>query len=299
MQEIKNKVKLGTVQFYISHTCNLGCDNCLSYNNFLIKGHDKFSDYSTDAVEWSRLVDPNDMSIIGGEPLSNPDVNNWVVGVRDLFPNCKDFKVCTNGTMIMKHVSNILNWWDKNVILEVHAHTVDHFEKSCKDIETIIGNKVYKKTNSTPANSPEYYNEDFDVFYIVDDKLVAVVAAPYNFKQWGVNAYKNNQWELYNSNPKIAHMMCVANDCHYIYKGQMYKCGTIVGAKEFVKTYKVKQEHADLINAYTPISWNDESVENDLITLTKNSIDQCALCPSINKWTAIENVKNKSKIGLT
>lgn len=285
---------IGTVQFYISHTCNFSCPNCLSYNNFAIKGHDKFDDYAAQAEEWSKILKPTDMSIIGGEPLSNPYINSWVQGLTQLF-DCEDFKICTNGLLLDKHDINA--WIAQGAIIEVNAHTDSHFAKACNDIESALVN--YKKSNSPLPDSPKYYAADYSVFYIVDNKIVAVVAQPYDFRQWGVNKFENNEWHLYDSNPKIAHINCPTNDCHYIYRGQLYKCGTMVGAKEFVKKYSVHKPHADLINAYKPISHTDADLHQQLSNLKKH-IPQCQLCPVTKQHTrATDSDIKKNTLGLT
>lgn len=291
------KHKLDTVQFYISHSCNLGCNNCLSYNNFAIKGHDKFEDWAKEAEAWSTILDPNDMSIIGGEPLSNPDVHNWVVEVKKLFPNCKDFKVCSNGVFINKHRDNILQWHKLGVILEIHSHSIEHYMQAQIDIQNIIAPN-YTKQKTAPSNYPEYYNEDFDIFYIVNGKIFAAIAAPYEFQTMGVSSFTDNEWQMFESDPKLAHMICSIKDAHYIYKGKLYKCGLIVGAKEFVKTYNVKKTHADLINAYTPIDCDAVDVHEQIQNLRRR-IPQCALCPTNITRELNKKIYSKTKIGLT
>lgn len=290
-------ISIETVQFYISHTCNLACDNCLSYNNFAIRGHDNFADYRYEAEQWSKIIEPNDMSIIGGEPLSNPDVHNWVIGIRKLFPNCKDFKVCTNGVFINKHKDNIPLWHDLGVILEIHSHSLEHYLQAQVDIQKILG-KNFTKQKTAPANYPNYYNEDFDIFYVVNDKIFAAIAEPYEFQTMGVSAYKNGKWQMFDNDPKLAHMVCSINDAHYIYQGKLYKCGLIVGAQEFVKTYNVDETHANIINAYNPIEHDDSNIREQISNLKKH-IPQCALCPTKTTWTLNKKINNKSKLGLT
>lgn len=285
---------IGTVQFYISHTCNFSCPNCLSYNNFAIKGHDKFDDYAVQAEEWSKILKPKDMCIIGGEPLSNPYIDSWVQGLTQLF-DCEDFKICTNGLLLKKH--DINKWIAQGAIIEVNAHTVSHFDKACADIESSLQN--FSKSSQPLKNSPKYYAKDYDVFYIVDNKIVALVAKSYDFRKWGVNKFENNEWHLYNSNPRLAHLVCPTNDCHYIYRGELYKCGTIVGAKEFVKKYAVHKPHADLINEYVPIKTDDVDLEQRLKSLKKH-IKQCSLCPLTNTHTTTSDTDiKKNTLGLT
>ena len=38
------KILVPTLQWYISHTCNLTCTNCSNLNNFAITGHNVYDD---------------------------------------------------------------------------------------------------------------------------------------------------------------------------------------------------------------------------------------------------------------
>jgi len=96
----------------------------------------------------------------------------------------------------------------------------------------------------------------------------------------------------------MSHITCVANNCHYIYKGKLYKCGTIVGAQEFVKKYRVEPKAAYLINSYKPIDLNDTDLDEQVNNLKKH-IPQCSLCPTNSKTEPIVNLTKKQKLGLT
>ena len=68
---MKHHIEMG--QWYITHTCNLACNNCLSYNNYKIGGHERWEDNEEFVKLWSERVYIEDCSIIGGEPFANPD----------------------------------------------------------------------------------------------------------------------------------------------------------------------------------------------------------------------------------
>ena len=290
------------VQFYISHTCNIACPGCLSFNNYAISGHDLFSDWEKDATSWSKILNPKDMSIIGGEPMTNPDLHNWAIGIRKLFKNCTDFKICTNGLLIDRWRQHIPEWWDNNIILEVSAHTKSHFEKAQKDIESLIGNKNISKytidTVTKYTSVPDYYIEDYDVFYVQGNKVVALIAKEYEFDKWGIKNYKNNQLKFFNSDPIRAHDNCAIRNCHYIYKGQLYKCGTVVGAQEFIKKYNVDPQGAKLFQMYKPIAHDQPDVMQKVAGLTDQPIPQCRLCPENPKTIFIKDTDvKKDKTG--
>jgi len=59
----------------------------------------------------------------------------------------------------------------------------------------------------------------------------------------------------------------------------MYKCGTVVGAQEFVKKYSVRPQDKELYESYRPIDPMSNNLEVQIQNLN-NSIPQCSLCPS-------------------
>jgi organic radical activating enzyme len=290
------KFPLNIVQFYISHTCNIACPGCLSFNNYNISGHDMFADYEHETAQWSKILQPSDMSIIGGEPMSNPDLHNWVLGVRKYF-DCTDLKICTNGLLINKWATHIPEWWDLGIVVEVSAHTPAHYVQAQSDIEKIIGNKNIKKVNAkTLAKlniAPKYYSEDYETFYITKNTVVAMIGKEYVFNKWGVKTHNNNQINFFASNPIAAHNACDIKECHYIYKGELYKCGTIVGAKALIEKYNVEERGRQLIESYKPLQYNHPNLQKQLEVFSQKAIAQCAMCPINHKQITINDSDTK------
>jgi organic radical activating enzyme len=91
-----NMQQLGNFGVYITNVCNLNCQNCNSLSNFAFSGHQRWFDYSHQYQEWSQLIDPTTIFILGGEPMSNPDFLLWVHGIAELWPRAS-VKINTNG----------------------------------------------------------------------------------------------------------------------------------------------------------------------------------------------------------
>ena len=109
-------------EFYITNVCNLNCDNCNRFNNFHFKGHFKWKDNEKAYKAWAKKVDINRINIIGGEPMLNPDLLNWVKGLNKLWPR-SPINIITNGT-------RLLHWKKKGLIncisklsLEINNHS--------------------------------------------------------------------------------------------------------------------------------------------------------------------------------
>ena len=277
------KININIVQFYITHTCNIACPGCLSFNNFKISGHELWKDNEEFAKQWASVITPKDFTVIGGEPLSNPDIDNWIVGLRQYFSDIEDFKICTNGLLISSFKEKIRKWWDLGVILEISAHTENQYKKIVKDLKNILDNDNIEKYNPNKhknLNIPDYYNEDYNVILLRDNKPIVLIAEEFQFYKWGARKISKDTVHLYNSNPREAHKNCEIYDCHYIYRGELYKCGTMVGAKELLNKYNLDDRSKKLITDYKPISLSDDNLREKIEKLTDNHIPQCSLCPS-------------------
>lgn len=284
------KIVIDTAQWYISHTCNLSCKNCYSFNNFSISGHERWADNEDYVRQWGQLVKVNDLSIIGGEPLSNPDLDLWVHGVRKYF-DTEDFKICTNGTQLSKWQDKFAGWIDIGVILEINTHDQDHLSDTWKSLSKIANIKWIKGKD---FDHKKYKN--YDWVGTVNNRVVILQTRSESFLSWGVKGKnEHGEYELYESDPKRTHQFCLFKDCHYWYRGELYKCGTIVGAQKFVTKYPVKTEHKEKILAYTPISLSCENLQDQIETLTKNMIPQCSLCNNILKGKNSLDATNKKE----
>ena len=90
------------VEFYITNVCNLNCQGCNRFNSFPIKGWNSWSLYKDVYQQWSQELNLHGISIMGGEPLLNPEFDQWIDGIRYLWPNAK-IMIASNGTQLPKH----------------------------------------------------------------------------------------------------------------------------------------------------------------------------------------------------
>lgn len=281
---MNKKINLAKVQFYISHTCNLACSGCLSFNNFAISGHELWKDHIDTSKKWAETIEPMDLTVIGGEPLTNPDVDNWVQGLRNFFPTVEDYKICTNGLLIKKFEKEIKNWWRLGVVLEISAHTKKQLETILQDLEKLFkGMHVEKFTKEMLIDMPSYYIDQYEIIFLWNNKPIVIISLEYQFYEWGARKLSKDTVYLYNNDPIEAHTACDIHDCHYIYKGELYKCGTLVGAKELLKKYNLDDKSKKLIEEYAPIKLDDPKLQEKIQKLTDTPLKQCSMCPTKEK----------------
>ena len=108
---------LPELSLYISHTCDIGCDSCFTYNNLNWGGHFKPEGH---LEKLKGKVDFETITILGGEPTTNPHLNEWMTLVDINWPFHKDKWIVTNG----RKLSNIpRNWNERGWQLEISAHS--------------------------------------------------------------------------------------------------------------------------------------------------------------------------------
>lgn len=262
---IDNKILVHTAQWYITHTCNLACKHCLSHNNFAISGHKDVKDNLEHAKAWNKLITIKDFTIVGGEVFTHNDLNTWVHGLRDVFTDIANFKVITNGTLLEKYAASFDSWFNKDVVIEVSI-------KRDRDKNTFVD--FLKRYNKVEIK--EHYLYDQAVY--INGKLCFLVEFCTQHKPWAVKEYKNGLYKFWYNSSKLAHKDCWQKYCHYFYQGDLYKCGTIVGAKEFVKKYPVNSNDKSIYAGYNPIKHTDTDLLQRITDLNKH-IPQCSRCP--------------------
>jgi organic radical activating enzyme len=295
-------IHLPNCEFYITHTCNLSCNHCHTFNDLAIGGHYDWTSTEHIYRRWAEIMDIARICIMGGEPLTNPHYLEWLTNIAQLWPRAKII-VYTNGTQfhrqpdLYKTIVELNNTRPGIIEIFVSAHDQNHQEPVFKFIKTYM---IEPRT--------------FDRY--LEDKQVAEHAVAYqdkngvilNIKQNGFfheNSLKINrqtkQVDLYHSDPEKAFKICNMKTCHHMENGLLYKCGPM-GVLPFVlEKFQInaRPEDIDLLYSYKPASvdWPLEEVSNFVEELKrKQSIPQCSFCPE--EFTPHPVYANEKKIVL-
>ena len=91
-----------------SASCNLNCKYCINKNN--IKGLEVGIDFDKLFAK-TDLADFQDISIWGGEPLFNPNLEKVLRALREHYPD-KEIFILSNGTLLNKYYVELFNELD-------------------------------------------------------------------------------------------------------------------------------------------------------------------------------------------
>lgn len=129
------KVFLKRAEFYITNVCNYNCDQCNRLNNFYFSGHQLWDDYKDIYQQWSSVLELELISILGGEPLLNPSLIDWVNGIRKLWPNAT-IDLLTNGTRLKYWPTLYQVIKDNHIELSIQLHNRDRHAEYIEYLKT-------------------------------------------------------------------------------------------------------------------------------------------------------------------
>ena len=298
---IDNRIVVDKIEFYITNVCNLTCTNCNRYNNYNFKGWQNWKDYESIYAEWAKKIKIKNLVILGGEPLLNPSICEWIYGLSKLWTSVQ---IVTNGT----HLNLVPGLYDAvrrtHSWVQVIIHNKNDAEKHFENIKSFL-TKPLKFFDDRNVLNEDGLSSTFGADYAFRDQYRIVVAASLQDSFYDASIYKNNKnrLTLHNNDPELAHKDCgfVKYKNYHFIRGKLYKCGPVALLPEFDQQYPldISDKDRELLNSYRPLSIDEfEDRGADFINNIDNVIDQCKFCPTTFSNTQIfATNKNKNSIG--
>ena len=290
---------LNKVDFYITNVCNLTCNRCNRFNNYSFTGWQRWSDYQPQYEQWGKLVNLRAITIMGGEPFLNPTLNDWVVGLNQIFGI--EIQVLTNGSRFrqMKELypsmlyrsprSNARNH------IGVSLHNLKDFETMREDILYFLEGPVKEYKKGDPANM---WNSDW--YFIDRNGIMVNVYISNNFGEAAITTDQYNRFRLHNNDINSAHQNCafVKWKSYHFIRGKLYKCGPVALMPEFDQqhNFDISDEDRSLLNSYKALDVdNFADYHEEFFANLDNPIAQCKFCPVEYKAETIYPLRKGAK----
>lgn len=283
------------VDFYITNVCNLACENCNRFNNYKFTGYQRWDDYKHTYQQWANHVELSAAVLLGGEPLLNPTICDWIRGIPEVF-GC-DVQVLTNGTQL-NQTPGLYKAFAENPYgahIGISLHNKEKFEEMRSRVLSFLQGPVTEwgavLNKSSPGNRP-----DWKAYWSAEDSNNVLV------NMWSVETFHSaaiqvveNKLVTYNSDPYFAHQQCgfVKFKSYHFIKGKLYKCGPAALFAEFDKQnpLTITAEDRELINSYRPLSMdNFIEYQEEFFNNLDSPIPQCKFCPSEPNFSSRGNV---------
>ena len=205
------KISLPFLEMMITNVCNLRCQGCTTFSDLDHQGYKTWAVAREELLPWTQRIDIQAFGFMGGEPLINPDVENWLMGVRELLPSAQ-IRFITNGILLERHwhVVDLLRSLG-NSVLKISYHIKD--DRIDSAIDRVFSSREWSEIR------------EYDIDRWVDDAGMRFqIARPTRF----LKTFQGNYDDMrpHDNAPSEAFDVCVQKRCPLLHQGLLYKCGT-------------------------------------------------------------------------
>lgn len=260
------KPVLPFVETMVTQVCNLSCSGCTNYSDLIHQGYVTWQQGRRDISKWMERVELPDFGIIGGEPLVNPEIEDWIIGIRDLLPNTQ-IRFTTNGLLLHKY-PDIIKLFEQvgNCVFKITVHVDDQ----------LVNNEIQKIL--------DLYNwepvEEFGIKrFRTKNNLRFQIKQPDVFYRAHLNEYHNMM--PHHSDPQAAFKLCSQQTCPLLHHGKIYKCSSNGLLSETLERFKYPniQEWSQYLSTGLEPDCSDTELQTFLQGFGKPE-KICSMCPS-------------------
>lgn len=112
---------INNLEMDIAHVCNLHCRGCSHYSNYTLKGIVDFESGGRWISQWAERITPQRFRMLGGEPMLNPRLCDYVQHAALVWPKARR-EVVSNGFFVNRHAELYKTLSDTNTSLAITLH---------------------------------------------------------------------------------------------------------------------------------------------------------------------------------
>ena len=263
---MSSKPLLPFLETMITQACNISCAGCTNYSDLVHSGYLTWEQGRAELLPWLDRVCIPDFGILGGEPLMNPDVRNWIVGLRKLLPNSQ-IRFTTNALLLERNFDVVDLLADiGNVVFKIAIHEQN------PALEAIV-QRVMDKFAWEPVIEYGVHR------YRTENNFRFHVRRPDKFYKTFKGNYENMQ--PHHSDPVQAFDICCQQTCPLLYQGRIHKCSTSGLLQDVLQrfNYPNREQWQPYLHAGLGADCSDQELQEFLDNFGKPNVI-CSQCPT-------------------
>ena len=267
----KRGLHIRNLEYMITTSCDLACPGC---DRFIDHGHafvEKFEDIVSNMEQWFKRLDPDHVTIIGGEPLLHPRIYDILTEARRIFDHAV-IEVYTNAFLLPKR-PKIFNVLKKIGNAKVSCSIHNKNPKYREIVERNLHQAFYSK-GKWFETSPNTHTCETVVLEVTDPTQ----GGWYDYRRVVDGVLK--PWN--DNDPTSSYKNCGVNIYPIIYKNKLYKCPPISMVRtHLTKNFMLEDEDWGPYLKYQGL--DPDCNEQELEKFVKNIYEPhsiCAMCPA-------------------
>jgi organic radical activating enzyme len=211
------------LELMVIRACNLSCTGCTTFSDLRHSGYVTWDQGHSELEPWIRRLNLEGIGIMGGEPLINPDLADWLIGIRKLLPNAQ-IRFVTNGLLLDQnwHIFELLRDLENTVFKISHHVSNDRLDNA---IDSIMSSCNWEPVEEFGISRWKDPNRDFRF----------QIATPTQFLKTFRNTYED--MAPHDNMPEQAFELCVQKRCPLLWQGKLFKCGTLALTPDLLERY--------------------------------------------------------------
>ena len=283
---MSTKLVLPFVEIMITQACNISCAGCTNYSDLPHNGYLTWEEGREQIEPWLARVDIPDFGILGGEPLMNPRVRDWIIGLRELLPTSQ-IRFTTNGLLLEKNFDIVDLLADiGNCVFKIAVH-----ERN-ENLEKII-QRVTNQFDWEPV-------VEFGVSRLkTKNNMRFHVRRPDNFYKTFLGPYED--MIPHNNDPLQAFDNCCQQTCPLLYNGKIFKCSTSGLLEDVLAKFNNPNSEAWAPYIYPGLTPDCKDTElQEFLNNFGKPHSMCQQCPTKNDTTStlvhLDNVSRRKYV---
>lgn len=201
-------------------------------SDHLRTGHETAEQAQSWLGDWSSIISPARVIVSGGEPLLNPDINNWLRVIRATWPHCW-IEISSNGSnfkksQVIKTLSEIGNC---SLQLTCHHTVIGIGLELFRDelVQTIDKDQGWTHAENTdPKISMKMQKGTAFILAGVEEIFV---------RTYHGTGPSMRPWQ--SKSAAEAHAVCASPKHPILYKNRLYKCPPIANLRDTLSLHKL------------------------------------------------------------
>lgn len=268
--------RLPQLNFYITDSCALSCEGCVSFNNTPMQNHVQglTEEVKARLRAWSPVVAADRLYIIGGEPLGARDLAAWIDFIdREFSAPLKT--IVTNGRALAQHTLSIVAWLEQGWDLEISSHSPEDFAAAhawWQQLSRQLERPPQHTRSQDQHGVTDYYTDH-------EGRPLVQIGERWNFYP---QRYQVNEGEIHwqpLTNSGVSHRACSAKTCTYLVDGVMYRCPVQAAIPRLAEQYEIQGTGSVFMGSLgrDPLADNRLSLSAWMNSLNSPQ-SQCSLC---------------------
>lgn len=261
------KYTLPFLEVMVIRACNLSCTGCTTFSDLKHAGYITWDQGLQELSPWTQRLNIESLGFMGGEPLMNPDIARWITGVRRLLPHSQ-LRFVTNGLLLDRHwhIFELLRDIE-NTVLKISYHIKQ--DKLDSIIERIMNACEWQPI----------YEHNISRWKDPSRNFRFQISRPTSF----LKTFRNNYHDMapHDNLPKNAFEICVQQRCPLLYKGKIFKCGTLGLTPDLLDRFghPNHEQWTPYIDNGLSVDCDDREMQ-DFVKNFGNPHPKCRQCPS-------------------